>query len=209
MDLERELRAVEIAWPDTPALRVDLAPRRRRRLLLAVAVVLVAVAAAFGVPESRGAILRFLGFGSVRIELVQELPNAQERPLSAGLGPVVSRSQLKQRVLLPPLTRMPPLHRSYDVVSLVFEYRGEPVLLSEVPGADPMVLKKVAAEATRIVPVGHGLWLTGARHVFLFPGAPPRLAGNVLLWQRDGLTLRLEGRKLALADAVALMKELR
>ena len=40
--------------------------------------------------------------------------------------------------------------------------------------------------------------------VALPPTLPPRLAGNVLLWQTDGLTLRLEGRELTLARALQL-----
>jgi hypothetical protein len=81
------------------------------------------------------------------------------------------------------------------------------VLLSELPFADSGVLKKVSGEATRIEPAEvngqPGLWLTGAPHVFMFPGAPPRLAGNVLIWQRRGLTLRLEGH-LTKAQALEL-----
>jgi hypothetical protein len=57
--------------------------------------------------------------------------------------------------------------------------------------------------------VPNGLWLTGSAHVFIFPGAPPRLAGNVLLLQRAGLTLRIEGKRLAKADALRLAAELR
>jgi hypothetical protein len=209
MDLERELSALELAWPETPAFRLEHARRPRRRWLVAVAVAVVALAAAFAVPQSRGAILRFLGFGAVRIELVQRLPRAQERPLTSGLGPVVSRSELHGRLLLPPLRPLPPLHRLYDIVSLVFTYDGEPVLLSELPGSNPLLLKKLATDATRIEGIEHGLWLTGAQHVFLFPGASPRLAGNVLLWQRDGLTLRLEGRHLSLAAALRLVRSLR
>jgi hypothetical protein len=54
------------------------------------------------------------------------------------------------------------------------------------------------------------LWLSGRRHVFFGPGgAPPRLAGNVLVWQHGALTLRLEGRDLTLRRAQGLAAELR
>ena len=73
----------------------------------------------------------------------------------------------------------------------------------ELPPA-PDLASRVAA---RIEPAEvngqQGIWLTGAPHLFVFPGAPPRLAGNVLIWQRGGLTLRLEGR-LTKAQAVEL-----
>src|SRR5437763_8558030 len=97
MELESELRtlAAEIAWPQTPALRPELAPGRRlkrrgRAVAFAVAVVAAALVAVFAVPQSRGAILRFLGLGSVHVEFVERLPAAQERPLAAGLGPAIS-----------------------------------------------------------------------------------------------------------------------
>ena len=47
-----------------------------------------------------------------------------------------------------------------------------------------------------------GWWLHGAPHLFLrrtgtgeqsSPVVPTRLAGDTLLWERDGLTYRLEG----------------
>jgi hypothetical protein len=45
-----------------------------------------------------------------------------------------------------------------------------------------------------------GLWISGARHVVVFRGRTgrfhelqTRMAGNVLVWTRGNLTLRLEG----------------
>ena len=38
-----------------------------------------------------------------------------------------------------------------------------------------------------------GIWVEG-RHVVSGLFGEPRLAGNVLLWEQEGLTLRLEGR---------------
>jgi hypothetical protein len=210
-----DLKSLEIAWPETPEFRLEFEPRRRARWPLAVAVMIVlAAAAAFAVPQSRGAILRFLHLGGVTIERVDRLPAAEERPLGAFLGAVVDAAtaadELGRRPLLPDLDPLPPLHlASARVVSLVFDYRGEPVLVSELPFTDVGILKKVAASATRIEPVPNGLWLSGGAHVFLFPGAPPRLAGNVLLVQRRGLTLRIEGKRLGKIDALRLARELR
>jgi len=220
MDLERDLRTLELAWPETPELRLELAPRARRRrrpLLVAVALALAALAAALAVPQSRGSILRFLHLGGVTIERVDQLPAARERPLGAGLGPVVTQAQareaLRHALVLPPLAPPPPLHLEQGVVSLVFADRGEPVLLSELNvGSDAAILKKVVGGSTSVVSLqvdgGPGFWIAG-EHVFLFPSAPPRLAGNVLLWQAHGLTLRLEGRALTLARARELAGLLR
>ncbi len=169
-------------------------------------------------PQSRGSILRFLHLGGVTIQLVDQLPAAQERPLGAGLGPAVTQAQareaLRHALVLPPLEPPPPLHLEQGVVSLLFADRGEPVLLSElnVGGGIP-ILKKVVGGSTSVVSLevdgGPGFWIAGGEHVFIFPGAAPRLAGSVLLWQAHGLTLRLEGRGLTLARAVELAGLLR
>jgi hypothetical protein len=217
MQLEPELRALasEIAWPPTPALRPELEPRRRelrRPLLAAVALVATAIAAAFAVPQSRGAILRFFHLGSVTVQLVDTLPAAQERPLGASVGPVVpvvaARNTLHGTLLLPPLESTPPLHVTSGVISLLFRYHGDVVLLSEIADREDILLKKVGGFGTHVVQthVGRdpGLWLSGAPHVFFLPNGPPRLAHDVLIWHDGHLTLRLEGRHLARAEAIAL-----
>jgi hypothetical protein len=225
--LERDLTALAAAieWPAPPDTVLTLPSvaatphrvRRPRPLVLAAALLAAGLAAAFAVPQSRGAILRFLHLGGVTIELVDRLPQAQERPLAAGLGPTVSeeaaRAGLRGSLLLPQLSPLPPLHRLDAVVSLVFLERGSPVLLSELYASGGYVLKKLAAGATRVesVRVGSddGLWLSGAPHLFLAPEAPPRLAGNVLVWQHGDVTLRLEGRDLTLRRAQELARALR
>lgn len=212
MDLARELRALELDWPETPPLRLELEPRRgRRRLLAAAALSAAALAAAFAVPQSRGAILRFLHLGGVTIRFVDRLPSVQERPLGADLGPVATPAEaahaLGRRPLLPRLAIPPPLHLRNRVVSVVFVLRGEPVLLSEF-AFGPYAVKKLVGGATSVTPVrvgaSEGFWLSGAEHAVSFTAVPPRLAGNVLVWQRGDLTLRLEGRRLTQKEALDL-----
>jgi hypothetical protein len=217
MNLERELRALEVEWPPTPELRLALEPRRRwsrRPLLAAVALALVALAAAFAVPQSRGAILRFLHLGGESIQFVETLPPAGTRPLDAGLGRSVSEAEARARIpalLLPPLAGRLRLHESGGVVSLVFVHAGKPVLLSELPSGQGYLLKKLAgttnAEWVKVRGT-FGLWLSGAPHVFFFPREPARLAGNTLIWETLGTTYRLEGPNLTKADAVSLASSL-
>src|SRR3954447_11435231 len=83
MNLETELRALDVAWPEAPAFALQ--PRRRRWPLVA-ALVAAAVVAAFAVPQSRGAILRLFHLGAASVEVVETLPAAERRPLAEGLG---------------------------------------------------------------------------------------------------------------------------
>jgi hypothetical protein len=222
MELESELRrlAAEIEWPPTPPLRPELAPRGRllrrgRRVGLALVFVAVALAAAFAVPQSRGAILRFLGLGAIHVEFVERLPTAQERPFMARLGPTISiadaRDLLGRAPLLPPLAPAPAIRAHDRIVSLLFLHDRDPVLLSEI-GVGGASLKKIALTSTnfRWVQVGSdpAIWISGHEHVVVFPQAPPRLAGNVLVWRRDNLTLRLEGAHLTLRDAETLAENI-
>jgi hypothetical protein len=224
MKLESELRALaaEIEWPHTPALRPELAPRprlmRHRRsiaLALAATVVAVALAAAFVVPQSRGAILRFFGLGAVHVEFVERLPAAQEHPLTARLGPTVSiavaHDLLGTPPLQPPLTSAPTFHARDGIVSLLFLHEGEPVLLSEMSSRSSL-LKKIAVTSTSVrwLRVGDdpAIWIAGDKHLVVFPQAAPRLAGHVLVWQHRSLTLRLEGKHLTLRDALAFAEKI-
>ena len=214
MDLERELQALPIDWPETPRFALALA-RRRRRWPLAAAIALAALAAALAVPQSRGAILRFFHIGADKIEFVGTLPRADERPLGAALGSPVSLAEARQTVptlLLPKLDPPPTLYRSDAVVSLVFRFRGRLVLLSEVRG-DGVFLKKLVGGQTnaRFILVRSqfsGLWLAGHPHVFFFPREPARLAGNTLVWQGMSTTYRLEAPGLTQRDALDLAASL-
>ena len=220
MELERELRDLDVEWPQTPELRLVLGerPRRpsRRPLYAAIALVLVALAAAFAVPQSRGAILRFLHLGGETIQFVDTLPPAQERPLGEGLGTVVSFDDARIVVpglLLPQLSEQPPLRLSGNVISIVFRHNGEPVLLSAVR-QDGSFLKKLAGGQTsvewvQVAPNSWGVWLSGAPHVFFFPREPARLAGDTLVWVNGTTTYRLEGPSLTKSEALEVARSLR
>ncbi len=224
-ELERALTALapEVEWPETPSFALELEPaptvrpRWRRGLVLAVAAALLAIGLAFAVPQARSAILRFFHLGGVTVERVSTLPEAEERPLAAGLGRPVTESEAEAMlggpVLLPRMRGEPRLHEQDGIVSTLLAV-PEPVLLSQFAfGNGPGLLKKVAGGSTgvewvELAPDLYGLWITGAQHVVFWPAAPPRLAGNVLLWERDGITYRLEGPKLTRERAVELAREL-
>jgi hypothetical protein len=223
--LERSLAALatEIEWPETPPLELRLEPSLHRRrdlrrpLALAFALLLAALGIAFAVPPARSAILRFLHLGGVTIERTQQLPSAEERALRASLGTPVAaervRAELGFRPLLPPQPQRLRLYARDGTVSVLLEQPTVTLLTEFRSDIEPGVLvKKLAGDATRIevVRVGgaEGFWLSGARHVVVEPGLPPRYAGNTLLWQRGNVTLRLEGR-LTEADALRIARTIR
>jgi hypothetical protein len=207
-DLERALAELDVDWPATPAFDYR---RRRRPWLVPVLVLVLVVAAAFAVPQSRGAIVRFFHLGADRIERVQRLPSAQERAMRESLGAPTTRAVARQLLGRP---FGAPGARVYLAGRVVSTLLPGNVLFSELQtGADPFLLKKFAGAATTVEPVSidgaPGVWIFGGRHVFLSPTLPPRYAGNTLVWQRGGITYRLEGRGLTLARATALARRLR
>jgi hypothetical protein len=221
-ELERKLTALaaELDWPATPPVSVRLEPApsgRRRGLALAVALTVLAVALAFAVPDSRSAILRFLHLGGVTVERVTTLPEAEERALGSDLGIPASREEAEAAlggpVVLPRVSGTPQLYVRDGIVSAVLA-TPEPVLVSAFrsPGGGS-ILKKVAGLSTVVEPATidaerEGLWIAGGSHVVYWLTAPPRLAGNVLLWEDDGVTYRIEGKELTKERALELAREL-
>jgi hypothetical protein len=90
---------------------------------------------------------------------------------------------------------------------LAADETGVGLLISQFDGSvNPDGFAKLRDEEVQIEPVSvggsRGWWLHGATHLFLrrpgpdeqgHPVVPTRLAGDTLLWERDGLTYRLEG----------------
>jgi hypothetical protein len=228
-ELEQRLTALGrvVEWPQTPELALRVAPRLeprgrrravpRRALVFALAVLLLAVAVAFAVPSARTAILRFFGLHGVTIERVDRLPPAEERPLGVNLGRVVPADEVEHAVgfrpLLPPVAHRPTFYVSGGFVSVLLA-TPKPVLLTQFAASagGPGLLKKLAGAGTFVTGVtvngGFGLWIRGKAHVFISPQAPPRLAGNVLLWEQGPLTFRLEGH-LTLAEALKIARSIK
>lgn len=206
-ELERALEQLDVAWPETPTFTYVRRPSGRRWAFAAL-VLACALGAAFAVPQSRGAILRFFHLGGVTIERVQTLPHAERRTLNASLGEPITRldaEALLRRPFGAPGVR---LYRSGTTVSALLP---GPLLLSEWrSGNNPGVIKKYVDGESEVeaVPLGvPALWIHGRRHV-LESLLPRRLAGNTLVWLRGGITYRLEGRALTLARATALARRL-
>ena len=94
------------------------------------------------------------------------------------------------------------------------------LLLSEFRGVvAPQFMGKVLGPGTELREVDvagtHGFWITGAPHAFFYRQGggdvvdePLRLADNTLLWETDGITLRIES-SLGLDASVAIANSIR
>ena len=223
-DLERELRLLA-AYVDlpverdlVPAVRSRLGDRPRRplpwrRLGAAAAFVLVlGFAATMVVPDARTAVLRFLGIEGATIIRVDELPPAATT--QPPFGEPVTLDEAEQvvgfRPLLPDLGSPDSVRVDrFSPYFVVVQY-GRPlrVRLTELVGG---VIEKYALAEQRVGRVSvdgrPGIWVEG-RHVVSEPFGLPRIAGNVLLWEQDGLTVRLEGR-LTREEALEIARSVR
>ncbi|HKE81091.1 MAG TPA: hypothetical protein VKB54_17370 [Solirubrobacteraceae bacterium] len=189
-----------------------------RRLAPVVVAVIVAVLVALGAliaasPDVRATLRDWLGIGSIAVRRVDRLPDvAPARTLD--LGRRVTAAQA-QRHLDHPLVTVRALGEPDAIyagdavvparVTLVYVARpGLPVasttgvgaLLDEIAGDQLPFAEKLVAGGVPIVRVkvngAPGLFI-GGRHALALPDElHPRLAGNTLLWARDGVTYRLE-----------------
>jgi hypothetical protein len=127
---------------------------------------------------------RTVGF---RVLVPRSLGSPDAVYIRSDLGPVVT-------LVYAPRTGLPPSGQT-GVGLLITEFRG---------ATNPMVMQKFVTPQTTITPVtvagGPGFWLGGASHQlgYLLPAgsfAPDtlRLAGPTLVFERGGLTVRIEG----------------
>ena len=210
--------------------RLDEGPRRRlvrRPLAIAVAMVLVAaVLAVLAVPSARTAILDWLGIGGARIVRVDSLPSL---PLNRDLDVLGQRATLAEArsragfdFADPPRDeREPDEVRIAPGLRVSYVWRDGPaarLIVTQFPGrvGDPALLKKLAGNATHIDRFAIGgsaaVWLEGGPHAVLFVAPDGTihddqgwLAGNTLLVDRNGTTVRIEGA-LDRADAIDLVR---
>jgi hypothetical protein len=235
-ELERALREIggQVQFPPTPELALIVSERvraerpparrfalRRRPLAIALAALALAVAAAFAIPPARSAILEFFGLKGVTIERVEHRP-VFDAETGRTLGVPVSLAQARQAAsfgLLVPAEHdvRITLDRRIPGAAVSFSWNDRRLLLTEFRGEATPFVQKSAGPGTRIefVPVdgSPGYWLAGERHRLILRDARGRIlesraAGNVLLWERGEVTLRLEGARTK-AEALAIAGTLR
>ncbi len=224
LERELQALSSALDWPDPPDLAgrvvartADGRPRPvvRRRLALALAVVLAALVAVLAVPPARTAVFEWLGIGGAQIIQVDDLPSLSPTPGLEILGDRVTLDQARARagfafadppddepapdeILLAPGTRVTYVWRDGARVRL---------LLTQFPGdaTEPGLVKKLVSSATQTELLdidGHrALWLEGGPHAVLFVAPDGNvgddlgwLAGNTLLVENDGVTVRIEAQ---------------
>jgi hypothetical protein len=232
IELERSLRELrdEVAWPATPSFRLDLRPARRRfalparTLALGFAILLAALAGVLALsPGARSAFLEIFRLEGATVERVETLPDV--RVQRADFGERVTREEAERTVgfELVGLDGVEPdaiFVRDGAIASLVYGDPERPrLVLSQLRGSVyEGFVKKVGSRGTRIDEVTvdgrPGLFVSGDEHFVMFrdefgniSDELTYLAGNVLLWNRGELLLRLEGdltrdRALELARSV-------
>jgi hypothetical protein len=224
--LEQRLQALgrELAFPPEPDLAVSPASRPFPWRWVALAAAVIALAAAFSVPSARTSILRFFHIEGATVERVETLPPAQERSSAGGLGRRVSVREAERflgfHLLLPPLAAEPPAYLLDGVLAtVILRVDGRPVLLSEYAARDYGLLKKSVGDKAVVEPVRvagePGLWVEGPPHTLTYFSASGefrqrtvKIHGNVLLWTRGPVTVRLEGR-LSKPQALRLARQVR
>lgn len=212
----------ELEIPETPDLvssvMRQLEPRRRRLGRRPVALViafaaLALVAATLAIPDARSALFRVLHIGSEEIQFVDELPQVSpgygvDLTLGRQVSLPVARGEARFRLRV--LAEKP--DRVYvDFNGTVWFLYGTPehvrLLVAQTPNVhlDQVIMfKKVAAAGTKVegVSVGgaQGYFLSGEPHEVMLVRRngdivpdTVRLARDVLIWSRGGITYRLEG----------------
>lgn len=229
-DLERDLAtlAAGLDWPDTPDLATPVvarlgtgarAPRRRRRvrvrrrLTVALAAALLALpTAAVAFPDARDEVLEWLGLRDVTVRQ-QPVPQPTQDP---DLGTRLPLQTAARRAGLTPL--VPPQLEdaaAYETVGRLSLRGRDGLLLEQRRGAlDAPLLEKIVTVSSDVerVSVGGELGLWFARqHAYLWVDpqggireARPTRSGPALVWQRGNRLLRLEGRGLTRARALAI-----
>jgi hypothetical protein len=217
VNLENELRGVGIDFPPPPDLRSNVLarlerPRRRRWLVVSLAA-LAACGALLAIPQTRAAILRVFEIGGVRIERVETQPTGERSALVTGSRVTLAEAQRAVQFPLAEPTRYERVFLNRSIPGGMVSFVGDGFVLSEWQGEQ--IFQKSAGPDTRVqqlqVDFAPGVWITGAPHSLTYVdrnGVPHeqmrRLAGNVLIWHRSGVTYRLEGAK-SLEEALKLV----
>ena len=223
--------APELAEPVRRAIEAQPAERpgpwwrsrsRSRRPLLAALVALIAGGGVLAAPGVGSGLFERLGLRNATVTQVKRLPPAAiGAPL--GLGERYTLADARRVAgfeLLRPAALGTPREVYVDAGVVTFAYRARsrrPILFTQVPGSAGRYVQKFVTRTTRRVRIAGrpGLLLRGPHAVFFDTRGgertrmqEARLAKNTLMWERDGLLLRLEAEQPA-RELVRLARSVR
>jgi hypothetical protein len=202
-----------VRWPAPRA-------RRRRTVVLGVALAVLLAGTAAAIPPVRHAIERVFGIKGAVVERVPTLPKTAGGTLHLGRRITVSDARhAASFTALLPASGVSAAYVANDVAGGRISLTSGGLLITEFRGTSRPFILKMIAVGTRVIHTEvdgqPAAFLEGAPHdvFFLDANGTPRtdqvrLAGNVLLWQRGPLTLRIEGTR-SLTAALALARSLR
>ncbi len=199
-------------------MRERLERRSRRPWLVLALAAVAAVGALLAIPQTRAAIFDFLHIGGVEVKRVATQPQAPSRVTD--LGREVGYGDAQSQVDFPLAAPDTPFTTYYDgsVAGGMVNMTWNGFVLSQWHGDQLSFAQKQVGPNSRTESVSvngvPGLWITGARHEIVYrdqtgqiDAKTRRLVGNVLLWDRDGITYRLEGAR-TWAEALAAVRNL-
>jgi hypothetical protein len=203
-----------------PSARVHVPARARRRRLVAALVATLAVTATLVIPPARAAVTSFFDIGAVRVHEGPPPGRIDAGPLALGSLTTLDAARARMPAVVPAARGFAsPDEVWFDdkaggVTSLVYRARpglpaakhtdGIGLLIQEFTGDGSGFLNKYLTNGSRSqsVAVGpyDGVFITGGDHFLAYEDATGagltedgRLVGNALIFQREGLTIRIEG----------------
>lgn len=216
--------------------RIRARPVRRARRWLAPVLVAVAIAVLLLTPPGKEAVAWLLRVAGIGIEF-GEVTTPVTAPATLTVGDAVTLTEAQDAVDFPVLVPSTlPAPDSVQLASwgggrqVVLAWAASdrlPDVLDTGTGllffqfrasVDEQLLTKYATESTRVEVVevrgSRGYFLSDAPHIVMFEDPDRtifedsvRLAANVLIWEEDGITYRIES-SLGLADTVAVAQSL-
>ena len=209
-------------------------PDHRRRGLLVAAVAATVLAACATIPPVRDALVAVFQANGIRVRQAPA-PGPSASPTTSpspavslpvvyeGLGDPTTEAAAEEyssgRLLHPAALGVPDrVFRREALVTLAYGRRAPTWLVMEVVAPSRLLLEKIVmtgAHVRRVTVNGQqGVWVEGPQELIYVPPGDeprveePRLSGNSLIWEQDGVAVRIETTR-GLAEALKVAESMR
>jgi hypothetical protein len=204
---------------------------RARRNVLIAAVTAMALAACAAIPPVRDALVSVFQVNGIRVlqspspapSTGSPSPTPSLPAVYEGLGQPTTEAEAEAyssaRLLRPTALGAPDrVFRREALVTLAYGKREPAWLVMEVVTPSRLLLEKIALTGSHVrrlsVNGRPGVWVEGPQELVYIPRdadpqvEEPRLSGNSLIWEQDGVTVRIETTH-GLADALRVAASMR